>query len=72
MKHPKDMNIATAQKFLDNKDPSGMYNYMKDYGYIYPELANGVVNGDSLAGNAALRHMQEIAEKNGRKYLWRF
>ena len=67
MKHPKDMNIATAQKFLDNKDPSGMYNYMKDYGYIYPELANGVVNGDSLAGNAALRHMQEIAEKNGIK-----
>ncbi|MDY6483201.1 hypothetical protein SKM54_12210 [Acinetobacter faecalis] len=50
MKHPKEMNIDTARGFLEQGNPTGMYNYMKDYGYIYPELANGVVKGDSLAG----------------------
>lgn len=61
----KKLDLDLADILREEHGPAAMYDYLASFGYVYPKLANGVVNGDSLAGNAAIRHMVEIAEKNG-------
>ncbi|MBF7686568.1 hypothetical protein I2F17_12140, partial [Acinetobacter sp. B10A] len=65
MKAKQTINMDTATHLLHTRGPAAMYDYMADYGYQYANLANGVATGNSLAGNAALNHMQAVAERNG-------
>jgi len=61
----QDMDVAEAGRILSKHGPAAMYDYMAEFGDKYATLANGVARGDSTAGSAALRHMREIARKNG-------
>jgi len=61
-----DMDVARAGDILSQCGPAAMYDYMADFGDKYAVLANGVARGGSLSGNAALRHMQAMAEKSGK------
>lgn len=65
MKNRQNIDLNHARYLLDNNGPGAMYNYMESHGYDYPRLANGLVNGDSLAAKVAVRHMIETAEENG-------
>jgi len=61
-----DMDVTEAGRILSQCGPAAMYDYMAEFGDKYAVLANGVARGGSLSGNAALRHMQAIAEKSGK------
>ncbi|TNF83810.1 hypothetical protein FGE05_06290 [Pseudomonas sp. ICMP22404] len=59
------VDLAYASDLLASGGPAAMYNYLASNGYLYANLANGVANGGSLAGDAALSHMQEVAAESG-------
>ncbi|WP_275077501.1 calcium-binding protein, partial [Pseudomonas corrugata] len=59
------VDLAYASDLLASGGPAAMYNYLASNGYLYANLANGVANGGSLAGDAALNHMQEVAAESG-------
>lgn len=59
-------DAAQARRILDSGGPSAMYQYLKSKGFRYAELADGVATGDSVAGDAALRFMQTVADEAGK------
>jgi len=61
-----EMDTAQARHLLTTYGPAAMYDYMAEFGDKYAVLANGVARGDTLVGKAALRHMEEIANRSGK------
>ncbi|MCB5307989.1 S8 family serine peptidase [Yersinia massiliensis] len=54
--------LACAKEILDSKkDPALMYEYLISKGDRYASLANGVARGDSIAGEAAIGYLKNIA-----------
>lgn len=53
--------LDEARRLLSNGGPAAMYDYLASRGYKYAVLANGVVKGDSMAGEAALNFMRVTA-----------
>ncbi|WP_275044112.1 calcium-binding protein, partial [Pseudomonas mediterranea] len=59
------VDLKVAADLLSSGGPTAMYDYLSSE-YSYAKLAQGVAEGGSLAGDAALNHMQEIASESGR------
>lgn len=60
------VDLQNAFELLEKLGPAAMYAYLERFGDRYARLANGVVNGDSIGGNAALRHMTAVAQEHGK------
>ncbi|MBN1006600.1 hypothetical protein [Amphritea pacifica] len=57
--------VEKAKETGDTSHLSEMYEYMADKGDRYAELANGVVEGDTLSGKSALEFMEHTATSQG-------
>ena len=60
-------NLNTAQALLSQNGPGAMYNYLSGFGDRYSTLALGVVDGNTLSGQAAIEFMERTAESQGRE-----
>jgi len=58
-------DLVHARNLLNQGRVDAMYQYLSDYGYTYPKLANGLVSESSLAGQAAINNLKEVAQRNG-------
>jgi len=59
-------DLDNAQTLLNQGGPSAMYEYLAGFGDRYSVLAQGVLDGSTLSGQAALEFMQHTAEQQGR------
>jgi subtilisin-like proprotein convertase family protein/Ca2+-binding RTX toxin-like protein len=57
----KMSDLDYAKGLLASKGPEEMYDYLAAKGYKYATLANGVVKGDSVAGEVAINFMKLTA-----------
>jgi len=61
-------DLTHARGLLNSGGEEGvkaMYNYLAQQGYTYPRLAGGLVDDTSLAGQAAINNLMEVAQQNG-------
>lgn len=58
-------DLRAAQSVLEQKGPSGMYDFLAQKGDRYAVLANGVARGDTVAGVAAINFMKSVAADAG-------
>ncbi len=57
-------DLIYAQQLLNEKGPAAMYEYLKGFNLPYSELALGLVNESSVAGQAAISNLKEVAAQN--------
>jgi len=60
-----DFDEVETRRILEEQGPSSLYRHMENLGHKYATLANGVFLDNTITGNAAMRHMQAIAERDG-------
>jgi hypothetical protein len=53
--------LNSAQLLLGEGKISDFYTYMRDNGYAYAGWAQGVADGDTIAGMAALDYLNDAA-----------
>jgi hypothetical protein len=58
-------DIDQARYILEHRGPSAMYNHLTNFGDRYAKLADGVAQGNTLSGVAALEFMEHTAEQKG-------
>lgn len=61
-----EQDIIKAQELLAGQGPEAMYDYLASKGSRYARLANGVATGESFAGKAAIKFMQQAASEVGK------
>lgn len=58
-------DINNARYILEHSGPSAMYQHLANFGDRYAKLADGVAQGNTLSGVAALEFMKHTAEQRG-------